>query len=85
MDYGCKRTSGDGGNAINIMQSARVRTVKSFNFRYGRVEFKAKLPVGDWLWPALWLLPARQEYGNWPASGEIDVMESRGNVNYPKE
>lgn len=85
FDYGCMRTAGAGGNAINVFQSARVRTVKSFSFKYGRVEFRAKLPVGNWLWPALWLLPVHQEYGNWPASGEIDVMESRGNLNYPKE
>ena len=45
---------------------------------------KAKLPKGDWLWPAIWMLPRYNEYGQWPASGEIDIMESRGNVNYPK-
>ncbi len=33
----------------------------------------------DWLWPAIWLLPEKNAYGQWPASGEIDVMESRGN------
>lgn len=37
------------------------------------------MPAGDWLWPALWLLPKRNAYGTWPASGEIDLMESRGN------
>ncbi len=40
---------------------------------------RAKLPKGDWLWPAIWLLPRYNYYGNWPASGEIDIMESRGN------
>ena len=39
----------------------------------------AKLPSGDWLWPAIWMLPTYNEYGNWPASGEIDIVESRGN------
>lgn len=29
------------------------------------------MPVGDWLWPAIWLLPKRSKYGQWPASGEI--------------
>lgn len=33
----------------------------------------------DWLWPAIWLLPEKNAYGQWPASGEIDLMESRGN------
>jgi beta-glucanase (GH16 family) len=41
------------------------------------------LTRGDWLWPAIWMLPARNEFGMWPASGEIDIMESRGNLNYP--
>ena len=54
--------------------------MNSVKFKYGRVEFKAKLPKGDWIWPAMWLLPADNAYGGWPASGEIDVMESRGNA-----
>jgi len=81
--YGCSRTSGAGGNVLNPIQSARIRTVNSFAFKYGRLEIRAKLPRGDWLWPALWLLPKYDSYGNWPASGEIDLMESRGNLNYP--
>ena len=59
--------------------SARLRTVNSFSFRYGRVEVRAKIPSGDWLWPAIWMLPTHNPYGTWPASGEIDIMESRGN------
>lgn len=59
--------------------SARVRTAQSFNFTYGRVEVVAQLPKGDWIWPAIWMLPTDQAYGSWPASGEIDIMESRGN------
>jgi hypothetical protein len=35
--------------------------------------------IQDWLWPAIWLLPEKNAYGQWPASGEIDLMESRGN------
>ncbi|ETO29111.1 hypothetical protein RFI_08017 [Reticulomyxa filosa] len=37
------------------------------------------LNKGDWLWPAIWLLPVRNEYGDWPASGEIDIIEARAN------
>lgn len=59
--------------------SSRLRTVDSFNFRYGRVEVTAQIPKGDWIWPAIWMLPTDQAYGQWPASGEIDIMESRGN------
>jgi len=64
---------------LNPIQSARVRSVNSFSFKYGKVEIKAKLPKGDWIWPAIWLLPKHNAYGQWPASGEIDLMESRGN------
>ncbi|XP_062507118.1 beta-1,3-glucan-binding protein-like [Corticium candelabrum] len=82
--YGCLRTSGAGGNVLNPIRSARIRTVKSFSFKYGRVEVKAKLPKGDWLWPAIWMLPTYNQYGGWPSSGEIDIMESRGNnASYP--
>jgi len=77
--YGCFRTSGEGGNYLNPVKSAAIRTAESFSFRYGKVEVRAKLPKGDWLWPAIWLLPRYNVYGNWPASGEIDIMESRGN------
>ena len=77
--YGCVRTSGAGGNILNPIKSARIRTAESFSFTYGKVEVRAKLPRGDWLWPAIWLLPRDNQYGGWPASGEIDIMESRGN------
>lgn len=78
--YGCSRTAGAGGNIINPIQSARLRTSQSFNFKYGRVEIKAKLPRGDWLWPAMWMLPRYNMYGEWPASGEIDICEAKGNA-----
>ena len=84
MFYGCERTSGGGGNYLNPIKSARIRTAESFSFTYGKVEVKAKLPRGDWLWPAIWMLPRDNQYGNWPSSGEIDIMESRGNPpSYP--
>lgn len=64
------------------MASARVRTNERFSYRYGRAEIYAKMPVGDWLWPAMWLLPEKWLYGDWPMSGEIDITESIGNRNY---
>ena len=76
--YGCERQA-FGSTVVNPIQSARIRTAETFAFRYGRLEIEAKLPRGDWIWPAIWLLPKRQAYGGWPASGEIDLMESRGN------
>jgi len=75
---GCHRT-GTPTNILNPVKSARLRTINSFSFKYGRVEARAKLPAGDWLWPAIWMLPTASKYGNWPRSGEIDIMESRGN------
>ena len=62
--------------------SARIRTKSRFSFKYGMVEVNAKLPAGDWLWPAIWLLPqSYKHYGGWPVSGEVDIMEARGNRN----
>ena len=49
--------------------SGKLTTVTSYSMKYGRVEVKAKLPKGDWLWPAIWMLPRHNEYGEWPASG----------------
>lgn len=76
--YGCDRT-GTVDSIINPIRSARLDTWDSFRFKYGTVEFRAKTPAGDWLWPALWMMPRFSVYGEWPRSGEIDVMEKRGN------
>ncbi|XP_003388466.2 PREDICTED: beta-1,3-glucan-binding protein-like [Amphimedon queenslandica] len=80
--FGCLRKSEKytGGSILNPIKSARLRTAESFNFKYGKIEVKAKLPIGDWLWPAIWMLPRHNQYGVWPSSGEIDIMESRGNA-----
>ena len=56
--------------------SARINTRDRFAFRYGRVEARIRLPAGQGLWPAFWLLPQDETYGGWAASGEIDVMEA---------
>ncbi len=58
--------------------SARIKTQNKFNFTYGRVEFRAKLPTGSGTWPALWLLGESITSRGWPACGEIDVMEFVG-------
>ncbi|XP_048775138.2 beta-1,3-glucan-binding protein-like isoform X2 [Ostrea edulis] len=82
--FGCQR-QGTPEHIINPIQSARLRSDKAFNFKYGKMEVRAKMPKGDWIWPAIWLLPHRNAYGEWPASGEIDIVESRGNTNYHDE
>lgn len=47
---------------------------------YGKVEAKIKMPAGDGIWPAFWMLPHDSEYGTWASSGEIDIMEARGRL-----
>lgn len=61
-----------------VTSSARISTRTSFAFVFGKVEVRAKVPSGDWTFPAIWLIP-KAFYGVWPMSGEIDIMESRGN------
>jgi beta-glucanase (GH16 family) len=58
--------------------SARLTTASRREFRYGRFEARMKLPTGQGLWPAFWLLGSNFSTVGWPATGEIDVMEYRG-------
>jgi len=58
--------------------SARLVTKNKGDFLYGRIEVRAKLPVGRGTWPAIWMLPTDWAYGGWPKSGEIDIMEHVG-------
>ncbi|MGA0351366.1 MAG: family 16 glycosylhydrolase [Acholeplasmataceae bacterium] len=60
--------------------SARLWSNGLFSQTFGRFEARIKLPVGDGLWPAFWLLPQTETYGGWAASGEIDIMEARGRL-----
>lgn len=67
------------GEIIQPVKSGRVNTKAGAKIKYGKIEVQAKLPEGDWLWPAIWMLPVNDTYGAWPRSGEIDIVESRGN------
>ena len=58
--------------------SARLITKGKGDWIHGRFEIRAKLPTGLGTWPAIWMLPTDWEYGGWPASGEIDIMENVG-------
>ncbi|MGZ7445475.1 glycoside hydrolase family 16 protein [Paenibacillus sp. TH7-28] len=60
--------------------SGKINTKDHFSLKYGRVDFRAKLPTGNGIWPAFWMLPQDNVYGSWAASGEIDVMEARGRL-----
>ena len=59
--------------------SARLLTKGKYAFKYGRVEIRAKLPTGGGTWPALWMLGSNLDTAGWPACGEIDIMEHKGN------
>ena len=58
--------------------SARLVSKNKGDWKYGRIEVKAKLPKGKGIWPAIWMLPTKWAYGGWPKSGEIDIMENVG-------
>ncbi len=59
--------------------SARMVTKNKGDWKYGRIDVRAKMPIGQGLWPAIWMLPTDNVYGGWPKSGEIDIMEYLGN------
>ncbi|HHX61260.1 MAG TPA: family 16 glycosylhydrolase [Epulopiscium sp.] len=60
--------------------SARILTKGRYAQKYGKIEVRAKLPVGKSIWPAIWMLPEDDEYTGWPTSGEIDIMEGKGSI-----
>ncbi len=58
--------------------SARLLTQNHFQFTYGRVEARIKIPRGQGLWPAFWMVGANVDQVGWPENGEIDIMENVG-------
>lgn len=73
------RSNKTSGAIVNPVRSARLTTKGKKTMKYGRIEVTAKMPRGDWLWPAIWMMPENEVYGPWPQSGEIDIAECRGN------
>ena len=78
---------GDGHLAITAREEAyegqpytsgRIKTQDLFERTHGRFEARIKLPVGQGIWPAFWMLGADIDRVPWPRCGEIDVMEYRG-------
>jgi beta-glucanase (GH16 family) len=62
----------------NNYTSGRITTSGHFARNHGRFEARIRLPVGQGIWPAFWLLGADFDAIGWPACGEIDIMENRG-------
>lgn len=67
------RRTGTGGYS-----SARLKTQGKFTVLYGKVEARIKIPFGQGIWPAFWMLGSDIDTVHWPACGEIDVMENIG-------
>ena len=62
----------------NSYTSGRITTQGKKEFTYGKMEIRAKLPEGQGIWPALWMLGANISTQSWPTCGEIDIMEFLG-------
>jgi beta-glucanase (GH16 family) len=58
--------------------SARIVTKNKGDWKYGRIEVKARIPNGTGTWPAIWMLPTLERRMSWPLDGEIDIMEHVG-------
>lgn len=58
--------------------SGKLVTNGLFSKKYGKIQARMKLPEGQGLWPAFWMMPEDSVYGDWAASGEIDIMEAAG-------
>lgn len=69
-----KATENGPGNYL----SGRLITQNKQEFQFGRIDIRAKLPEGQGLWPALWMLGTNIDDVGWPRCGEIDIMEARG-------
>jgi beta-glucanase (GH16 family) len=62
--------------------SARIRSINKQDFLYGRMEARIKVPTGQGMWPAFWMMSTDNVYGGWAASGEIDIIETCNSTNY---
>ncbi|MCR5430641.1 MAG: glycoside hydrolase family 16 protein [Eubacterium sp.] len=62
--------------------SARMKTQGKHSFKYGKIEAKMRLPRFQGAWPAFWMLGENIGSAEWPACGEMDIMEAINNNNY---
>jgi beta-glucanase (GH16 family) len=58
-----------------VYTSARLKTEGLFSFQYGRIEVRAQVPEAQGFWPAFWLMGNNIDTVDWPACGEMDVLE----------
>lgn len=80
-------------SSVGNYTSARIKTQEKVAVTYGRIDVRAKLPKGQGIWPAIWMLGENITSVGWPACGEIDIMElvghqpqtTHGTVHYNKE
>jgi len=73
-----RKESYTGPEGTRDYTSARIRTKGKGDWKYGRIEVRARMPVGQGIWPAIWMMPTHDTYGGWAGSGEIDIMEYLG-------
>lgn len=72
------KTVDESGN--DYYTSGKIKSARKQDFTYGKVVVRAKIPEGQGLWPAIWMMPTKESlYGTWPRCGEIDIMETLGN------
>jgi beta-glucanase (GH16 family) len=65
-------------NVTRNYTSARLKTQGKFSLTYGRIEARLKVPYGQGMWPAFWMLGTDIDQVGWPACGEMDIMENIG-------
>ncbi len=74
-----RRESYTGQDGSRKYTSARIESQGHFELKYGRIEARIKLPKGQGIWPAFWMLGSDFDAIGWPACGEVDIMENVGN------
>ena len=81
LNITARYSAGVGGPEYDFT-SGKINTRNKFDWLYGRFEARMRLPAGTGMWPAFWMLPdpTGNPYGGWPTSGEIDIMEFRGDL-----
>ena len=67
-----------GNTKTGDFTSGFVQTKGKANFKYGYIEARIKMPKNKSTWPGFWMSPSDKKYGDWPNSGEIDIVEAKG-------